>query len=266
MANLFILLLRKEEGILKWYYLQFFSKDRCSEKLFPSKEPLILFEVDELSTSLKNISLSDITSVLSIIKPSLTPASVNAQKEALELNESSNLPEIVVTETSIIKAPLDPSRQRKVIQQINILSELRKYFVDDKFCDITVHVIDDKIRAHKVVLATGSTIWHNLFDSDQTLTNITINDFDYETVKQLIEYIYTGTAKQATDQLLIAADKYGVNGLKELCEEQLIELINMETIGTVLELAERYKANKLLEEAEKFLKEHPGVQSVRQNF
>lgn len=63
-----------------------------------------------------------------------------------------------------------------------------------------------------------------------------VADFDYETIKELIEYMYTGKVKQTTDQLLIAADKYGVIDLKELCEEQLIQTIKMKTVVSLLVL------------------------------
>lgn len=63
---------------------------------------------------------------------------------------------------------------------------------------------------HKVVLATGKhTIWRDLFLRDETLTTILIEEFDYETIKDLVEYTHSGNMKKATDQLLVAADSYG---------------------------------------------------------
>lgn len=252
--NLFILMLRAEENsVLGWYYLHLISQAGWAGKLFSRFERLIILEINEVITSLKNMSVLDIAAVANVIKPGSTPV-VNEQKEVQQLNVSSNLTENVATETGVNEVPVDPALQRTVQQQMNILSELYEYFVDDKFCDITVKVGDDEIRAHKPVLATGSIIWRDLFDEDQTLANITINDFDYETIKQLIEYMYTGKAYKATDQLLIAADEYGVTTLKELCEEHLIELINMKTIVNVLVLADQHNASTLFKEALKFIR------------
>lgn len=243
--NIFILMLRKEANTeLGWYYLQLISQAGWCGKSFSGFEPLIILEINELSTLLKNMSVLDIAAVERIIKPSLTPT-VNEPMEALELNESSNIPVNAATAKSLIQASAK--------QLMDMISQLQNHFHANQLCDVTVHIKNRKITAHKLVLSTGSTIWRDLFDTHQTLNDITIKDFDYDTVKQLIEYMYTGTATRVTDHLLIAADRYGVKGLKELC---VIQLINMETIVTVLELADKNKSSVFFEEAEKFIREN----------
>lgn len=258
--NLFIVMLRKEDNnVLGWYYLHLISQATWSGKFFSRFEPLIILEINEVDTSLKDMSLMDIAAIVSVIKPGSNTA-LKYQKEVQQLQKSANLTENGVTETRAIEEPTDPAIQRNVSQQMSLLSELHEYFVDKKYCDIAVQVGDDEIRAHKLVLATGSPKWRNLIEKEQRHENrnqkLMITDFDYETIKQLIEYMYTGKTHRVTDQLLVAADKFGVTSLKDLCEEHLIELINMETIVNVLVLADQHTANALFGEAVKFIREN----------
>lgn len=156
----------------------------------------------------------------------------------------------------LIKPDLTITNGKKELKQLNLTPKLHEYFVANKLCDVTVQVGDQKILAHKVVLATSSTIWRDLFFENEFLSKILIEDFDYETIKDLIEYIYTGNMKKVTDQLLIAADKYEVSELKKLCEEHLIETIDLDSVINLLVLADCYKATSLYEKVAAYIQEH----------
>lgn len=127
------------------------------------------------------------------------------------------------------------------------LSCLYKYFEDSKCCDVTVHVQDQQIRVHKVVLINGSTVWRDLFFADETLAHVYVGDFDYGTVKELIDFIYTGNVKREAplEQLIMASNKLGVSGLKILCESLLIPTIEMKTAVKLVVLAHEYNAPDL---------------------
>lgn len=200
-----VMLNQPKNNVLEWEY-QHTTDSFTNGRNFPTSNAVIVIEVKELSTSIENMADFDIAAVKSLIVPQMSPTN----------------------DTKILASPI-----------------LVEYFETNKFCDAIVQIKDQKIRAHKVVLATASPMWHDLFNEDETLATILIDDFDYGTIKELIEYMYTGVMKQATDQLLIAADKYGVVGLKELCELQLIETIDMKTVVKLLVLADHYKADKL---------------------
>lgn len=130
------------------------------------------------------------------------------------------------------------------------------------FCDIIIRVQSSgqDIQAHKVVLVSGSTIWKQMLSNDEHLSVITINDLDYQIVEAVVTFIYDGTAPApqiATDQLLIAADTYGVAGLKDWGEKQLLSVITVDSLVNILMLAFRYNAPALLAGIVAF---------VRQNF
>lgn len=145
-----------ENNVLEWHYLQ--TTDRTISRSYKTSFNVVFFEIMELTTSLKNMSEFEITS---LIGPHLSQAN-----------------------------------NKKQLQHLNISVNLMEYFVAKKFCDITIQVRDKSIQAHKVVLAAGSPIWHDLFNADMTIAVVRVDDYEYEIIKKLIEYMYTGIVKK----------------------------------------------------------------------
>lgn len=144
----------------------------------------------------------------------------------------------------------------------NLLLSSVQCFNEQNFCDITIQVSPGghDIRAHKLVLFSGSTVWKQLLINDEKLSIINVPDLDPETVKALVTYIYDGSVPKPskdTVQLLIAAATYGVDGLKKWCEQQLIATITIEAVINMMILAHRYNAPTLFEKT---------ISVVRQNI
>lgn len=106
---------------------------------------------------------------------------------------------------------------------------------DKQFTDITLVVAGEEIRAHKIILAASSLYFRRLFNSspDETKTDrIEIVDFEPQTVKAMLEYMYRGVITKPEwvsgiefySNLLIVADKYQLDGLKSASEELLCSL------------------------------------------
>lgn len=140
------------------------------------------------------------------------------------------------------------------------LKLIYKCFIDKKFCDITIQVPDgDEIKAHKHMLFSGSTVWRTLLNDNDQLSIITVADLEREIIETLVVFIYIGsvpTPMKQTDQLLIAAEKYGVDGLKSWCEQKLIDTISIDSAVNLLVLAHRYNAKMLFDKVLKFVREH----------
>lgn len=238
--NLFTVMVRKlEDNILQWNFWH--SRSANPSRSYQKFYPHIIFEIKELIMSFVNMSEFDIDAVTKIITPHLTPSSNLNVKFTAILSED--------------EPQSKPSEQELHYQQ-NISTKLMEYFVANKYCDVTIHAQDQQIRAHKIALSAGSIIWQDLFDKNVTLTTIHIADFDYGTIKDMIEYMYSGKVKQTSDQLFIAADKYRVTGLKELCEEKLSQTIEIKSSVNLLVLAERYKATLLYDKVIDFIDEN----------
>lgn len=128
-------------------------------------------------------------------------------------------------------------------------------YTNQKLCDVTVQSKDEKIRAHKVILASCSSVWRELFIGDETLDVVKITELG--NISILMEYIYNGTVSQFTDakleQLLVVANKYGISGLKEHCSTLLAKDISMNNVLRLAALAHQNDASTLLNKVLAFI-------------
>lgn len=80
------------------------------------------------------------------------------------------------------------------------------------------------------------------------LSRIEVTEFDYNTMKRVLEYIYTD--RPALDWLcavdvLRAADIYGLDRLKQMCEDLIVQGVEVDNVGYLLELADFHNAAQL---------------------
>lgn len=64
-------------------------------------------------------------------------------------------------------------------------------------------------------------------------------------VKEIMGSISVCTSTIMVQHLLAAADRFGLDRLKRLCEEKLCEAVNVETVATTLPLAEQHHCPQL---------------------
>ena len=74
----------------------------------------------------------------------------------------------------------------------------------------------------------------------------------------MLRYLYTGKSPkldddEMTEPLFLAAHKYQIDALKDLCEQSLIAKLNMQTVVPYLVVAHLYTASQLLEASLKCL-------------
>lgn len=135
-----------------------------------------------------------------------------------------------------------------------------KCFTDKQFCDITIQVAGGpNILAHKVVLISRSTVWHHLLAADNQLSIINVTEFDAQIIEALLTFIYINFVPESLtswNQLLIAAETYGVDDLKTACEQRLMDTITKDTAINLLVLAHRYNAKVLFDCALDFVRKH----------
>ncbi|KAK0393751.1 hypothetical protein QR680_000388 [Steinernema hermaphroditum] len=100
---------------------------------------------------------------------------------------------------------------------------------DDVLTDFTIRVGDRDIHTHKAILAARSPVFAAMFTHSDTkeakMGVLVIEDLDYEVVKDMLMYIYSGKCSGRSDwapELLIAADKYRLDELKRHCESAMI--------------------------------------------
>ena len=116
---------------------------------------------------------------------------------------------------------------------------------DQSFVDVTFCVKGVNVKAHSVVVAAGSPVLSAMFQHDfeeNRTRTVVIDDTKAQVFLQLLQYLYTGTASEMekediTVDLLVAADKYGVESLKEECAMLIGRNLKTENIINILILA-----------------------------
>jgi speckle-type POZ protein len=105
--------------------------------------------------------------------------------------------------------------------------------------------------AHRYVLAARSSVLKaELFGQmkETTMKCIEIHDMEPAIFEALLHFIYTDSLPSncgvdqdaALQHLLVAADRYGLDRLKAICEGMLCQRIDMQTVATTLALADQH--------------------------
>lgn len=101
-------------------------------------------------------------------------------------------------------------------------------FYNEELKDSELHTSDGKIlKCHRSVLAARSPVFEAMFASDMEEAKgvVKINDFDSETINQMLRFVYWLKVEKLDDivvDLIYAADKYQIQELKEICIDSLI--------------------------------------------
>jgi len=131
-------------------------------------------------------------------------------------------------------------------------SSLRDFdlYNNKDFSDVVVKCGNTKFECHQLFLTTRSPVFKAMLTSakkEKNRTNeIQVDDIKPEVMAELIEFIYTGKSsnldKFAMD-LLIAADKFQMDALKELCEKKLLTTLGIKNCFSLLLMGDKYSPN-----------------------
>ncbi|XP_052154266.1 BTB/POZ and MATH domain-containing protein 1-like [Oryza glaberrima] len=126
-----------------------------------------------------------------------------------------------------------------------------------EIADVEFSVGGEPFRAHACVLAARSPVFRAELLGPAAARSIKIDDDDDmepATFMALLHFIYTdhlpndsGFGKDAAMQrhLLVAADRYGVDRLRAMCEAKLYESVSVGTVVDSLEFAEKHHCAQL---------------------
>ncbi|XP_057484213.1 BTB/POZ and MATH domain-containing protein 3-like isoform X2 [Actinidia eriantha] len=139
-----------------------------------------------------------------------------------------------------------------------------KYLLESEVdCDIFFQVGDETFKAHKIILAARSPVFRAQFYGllgNPNKDKVVLQDLEASIFKAMLLFIYsdklpdvqeiTGSASLSTttimvQHLLAAADRFGLDRLKQLCEAKLCGEINVDTVAATLPLAEQHQCLQL---------------------
>jgi speckle-type POZ protein len=130
--------------------------------------------------------------------------------------------------------------------------------------DVRIEVGDGQsLAAHRWVLESRSPVFKAdlaLISSDGPVAQLRVDDMDADVCKALLKFMYTDApppdlqeAATMAERLLVAADRYGLDKLKPVCEEALCKNIDTSSVASTLVLAERHRCPGLREACMRFL-------------
>ncbi|KAJ8674645.1 hypothetical protein QAD02_010431 [Eretmocerus hayati] len=137
------------------------------------------------------------------------------------------------------------------VHDITLKNELGKLFENAVLGDVKFVIGNRELHLHKSILSSRSIVFAAMFSHDLKEKNsniVNIEDLSYEAMKELFRYIYTAEVtniEKYAGEILIAADKYAVDGLKLLCERELIQSLTHKNVLPCLSLAHRFNVKEL---------------------
>ncbi|OWM77920.1 BTB/POZ and MATH domain-containing protein 2-like [Punica granatum] len=164
----------------------------------------------------------------------------------------------------------------------NLGQNLGKMLESGKGADVTFEVNGETFSAHKLVLAARSPVFRaQLFGpmKDQNTQRIIIEDMEAPVFKALLHFMYwdglpdmeelTGLDSKwastlMSQHLLAAADRYGLERLRILCEANLCQDVAINTVATTLALAEQHHCFQLKSVCLRFVAMPENLRAVMQ--
>nr|CDS24579.1 protein roadkill [Echinococcus granulosus] len=110
-----------------------------------------------------------------------------------------------------------------------------------------------QFKAHKAILAARSPVFAAMFEhgmAESRANRVHITDVEPDILGEVLRFIYTGRVvgldnPVIAQELLAAADKYQLERLKAMCEEELVEHLTVEAACDILSLADIHSAEQL---------------------
>jgi len=141
----------------------------------------------------------------------------------------------------------------------------RKVSWSQKLADFTIMLPSGQtLECHKLVLATHSPVFEELFTKDKQISTITVDQFEQATVVSFLEYMYAETFNEGHQpmmkdnfdaKLLRMADHYGFKKLQEECAEYMREKVSDENAMSLWMEAEKSGNERLYATVIKYLVE-----------
>ena len=140
--------------------------------------------------------------------------------------------------------------------RIRLQDDLLALLKSSKNTDVTFCFEDRKITAHKAILLARAPYFANMFDSgmaEVSSNEVHVKDVESSVFEGILEYLYSGAAPMNMPEigleLLVAADKYGLDELKTLCEASVSDRLTDENVVETIIVADKVNCVSLYDKA-----------------
>ena len=165
-----------------------------------------------------------------------------------------------------------PAEEVIAVPSTNLHQHLGELLESETGADVTFLVCDESFAAHKDILAARSPVFKAQFFGDmkeKCSQRVEVKDMEVAAFRAMLHFIYTDTVPELdqplelvatlAQHLLAAADWYGLDRLKLICEMKLSGGITVDTAATTLALAEQHNCSKLKAKCVEFIVSTPAV-------
>lgn len=154
--------------------------------------------------------------------------------------------------TTKVKRFNDQPASKFEIPKCAFRENLKVLLEAENLSDVILEVGDFQLKAHKAMLAAQSPVFAAMFQHEELEESknnmVKIEEFEPEVVQEMLRFMYTGESLNfptMAESLLAAADKYGLERLKVICEESLFTNLTVERAAKTLYLADLHSAKQL---------------------
>lgn len=128
-----------------------------------------------------------------------------------------------------------------------------KFFNDTSLADFTLISSDEKpFTVHRAFLADASEFFFKMFTTDMQEKkdgSAKFEDVDSTVLQEVLNYVYNGKAQignvQDASDIMYAAEKFGLQGLKEICSDVLKEKLCHNNVIGILITADMFRLKEL---------------------
>ncbi|XP_062227473.1 BTB/POZ and MATH domain-containing protein 2-like [Phragmites australis] len=157
---------------------------------------------------------------------------------------------------TVIKGPQVEDVRAIVVPHSSLLQDFASLLKDGEGADVEFSVGGRLFPAHRCVLAARSAVFRaELLGAmkEKDAWCIQIDDMEPSVFEALLHFIYSDSLPEDWDadknvpmqHLLVAADRYGLDRLRLMCEGKMSRSIDAETVATTLALAEQHHCVQL---------------------
>ena len=129
-----------------------------------------------------------------------------------------------------------------------VLPDFEK-LLDSDFTDFTLVARWNglEFKVHRAVLAARSPVFAKMF-TDKSEKKLQLDDIGSDTLQELLRYVYCGKVNSfyRVEEILCAAEKYELDGLKVMCQEYLCKRLSKTNVVDKFRLACQCKNAEML--------------------
>jgi hypothetical protein len=125
---------------------------------------------------------------------------------------------------------IGPDARDDAAAKHHCLADLKGLLADTEHSDFVIKCSGETFNCHRAILSARSTVFRAMLASGREEARegeVTVDDVQPEILKKIIEFIYGGEVEQLgsqgqVEQLLYAADKYGLDDLASTCKPFMV--------------------------------------------